>query len=93
MGDYREALKAPRIEHNHQESFVQACMGNGTTESPFSVGGELTQVLNLGMIAEYLNVELKFDPVKKRFVGNDEANALLAGPPPRREWAGHYRVV
>ena len=93
MGEFREAMKAPRIEHTHQESFVQACLGNGTTESPFSVGGALTQVLNLGMIAEYLNVELEFDPKSKRFVGNDEANALLAGPDPRPEWAGHYRIV
>ena len=93
MGDHRTALKAPRIPHSHQESFVQACMGNGTTESPFSVGGELTQVLNIGMIAEYLNVELNFDPATKRFVGNEAANALLRGPAPRAEWAGHYQIV
>ncbi len=93
MGDFRDSMKAPRIALNHQESFVQACMGNGTTESPFKVGGALTQVLNLGMIAEYLNVELTFDPATKRFVGNDQANALLAGAPPRPEWAGHYRIV
>ena len=68
-------------------------MGNGTTESPFSVGGELTQVLNIGMIAEYLNVELNFDPATKRFVGNEAANALLRGPAPRGEWAGHYQIV
>lgn len=93
MADHRAAMKAPSVQMTHQESFVQACMGNGTTESPFSVGGELTQVLNLGVVAEYLNEELRFDPKKKRFIGNDAANALLAGPPPRAEWAGHYRIV
>ena len=93
MADHRAAMKAPAVKGTHQESFVQACMGNGTTESPFSVGGELTQVLNLGVIAEYLNEELRFDPRKKRFKGNAAANALLAGPPPRAEWAGHYEIV
>lgn len=83
--------KGPKFDH--MESFVQACMGNGTTDSPFSVGGALTQVLTLGVIAEYLNVKLQFDPKTKRFVGNDEANALLAGPAPRKEWAGHYKLA
>jgi len=57
------------------------------------VGGALTQVLNLGMIAEYLNVDLKFDPAKKRFVGNDEANFLLQGAKPRSEWAHYYKLA
>ena len=93
MGDHREALKAPGVNQTHQESFVQASLGNGTTESPFSVGGELTQVLQLGVIAEYLNEELNFDPATKQFIGNDAATALLSGPAPRAEWAGHYRIV
>ena len=85
------SLHAPKL--NHFQSFVQACMGNGTTESPFSIAGELTQVLNLGTIAEYLNVELQFDPKTKRFIGNDEANARLAGPAPRAEWADCYKLA
>jgi hypothetical protein len=75
------------------ESFVQACLGNDKTESPFSVGGALTQVLNLGMIAEFLNVDLQFDPKTKRFIGNEKANALLSGPAPRKEWAEHYKLA
>ena len=68
-------------------------MGNGRTESPFSVAGALTQVLNLGMIAEYLNMDLAFDRKTKKFVGNEVANALLSGPAPRKEWAGHYKLA
>lgn len=93
MGDHRDVMKAPKTDHDHMESFAQACMGNGHTESPFSVGGELTQVLNLGMIAEYLNEDLRFHPKKKRFIRNDEANALLDGPKPRAEWAHYYNIV
>lgn len=91
--DFKEALDPTGPKFDHAESFVQACMGNGNTESPFSVGGALTQVLTLGVIAEYLNVDLQFDPKTKRFMGNDEANALLAGAPPRKEWEGHYKLA
>jgi len=56
-----EAIKAPKPDYTHGTSFIHACLGNTKTTSPFSVAGELTQVLNLGMIAEFLNVELQFD--------------------------------
>lgn len=91
--DLKAALDTKGPKFDHMESFVQACLENGSTDSPFSVGGTLTQVLNLGMIAEYLNVDLQFDSKTKKFVGNDEANALLSGPAPRKEWAGHYKIV
>jgi hypothetical protein len=81
------------LERNHFNSFINACMGEGKTESPFSVSGLLTQVLNLGTIAEYLNVDLQFDPATKRFIGNEEANTRLAGPPPRAEWAECYKLA
>ena len=88
-----DAVKAPKPEYPHGTSFIQACMGKTSTTSPFSVGGALTQVLNLGMIAEYLNVDLKFDPANNRFVGNDEANFLLHGAKPRSEWAHYYKLA
>jgi len=93
MVEFKEAMALHPTKYSHQESFIQACLGNGTTESPFSVSGVLTQVLNLGTIAEYLNVDLQFDPATKRFVGNEEANARLAGPAPRAEWADCYKLA
>jgi hypothetical protein len=90
---FKDAMALRPPKHNHFESFIHACMGEGSTESPFSVSGLLTQVLNLGTIAEYLNVDLRFDPTAKRFIGNDEANARLAGPPPRAEWADCYKAA
>lgn len=95
MLEFKDAMALHKPKFNHFESFVQACLGNGSTESPFSISGELTQVLNLGMIAEYLNVDLTFDPKAKRFTGNghDTANALLAGAPPRAEWADCYKLA
>jgi predicted dehydrogenase len=93
MLKHMDTIKAPKPAYTHGTSFVQACLGNTRTTSPFSVAGELTQVLNLGMIAELLNVALQFDPAKKQFVGNDEANLLLRGAEPRAEWAHYYRIA
>lgn len=93
MVEFKDAMALRPLKLNHFQSFIQACQGNGRTESPFSVGGALTQVLNLGTIAEYLNVDLAFDPKTKRFIGNEAANARLAGPPPRAEWADCYKLA
>ena len=93
MVEFKDAMALHPPKYNHFQSFIQACMGNGSTESPFSVGGALTQVLNLGTIAEYLNVDLQFDPKTKRFINNDAANARLSGPAPRAEWADCYKLA
>jgi predicted dehydrogenase len=91
MLDYRAAFKAPRSTQSHQEGFIQACMGNGKTSSPFSVSGELTQVLMLGVIAQYLNESFSFDPTKKKITDNRKANELLRSPTPRKGWEEYYR--
>ena len=94
MLEHRNAVKPPKRTLGHGDSFIHACMGENTTMSPFSIAGPLTQVLNLGMIAEYLNVNLKFDPKTKQFIGNDEANALLkGGVEPRADWAHYYKLA
>lgn len=94
MLEHRDAVKPPKRTLGHGDSFIHACMGENTTMSPFSIAGPLTQVLNLGMIAEYLNVNLKFDPKTKQFIGNDEANALLkGGVEPRADWAHYYKLA
>jgi len=90
---YRKDLKVEGPEFNHMQSFTQACMGNGTTQSPFSKSGELTQVLLLGVVCQYLNEDLEFDPGTKRFKNNDRANELLDGPPAREGWKDFYQAV
>ena len=92
MKDFGDDMKAKRPTFDHQESFVQACMGNDRTSSPFSVSGELTQVLLLGVICQYLNQNLEFDPKTKKFKGNAIANAMLHGQPPRKGWEDYYRI-
>ena len=77
---------------DHAVNFVRGCQGTEQTRSPFSVSGPLTQVFILGIIAQRLGGKLRFDTATRPFVGNAEANALLAGPPPRKGWEGYYRV-
>ena len=78
----KKTLRAyPRGKPSHHRSFLLAVKGEDRTTSPFSVGGPLSQVLSLGVIAQRLRApELKFDAKAKRFIGNDAANALLEAP-------------
>ena len=93
MMDYKRALKAPSGGLDHMQSFIQSCMGNGKTTSPFSVGGPLTKLLMLGVIAQYLNEGFNFDRDTERITNNQTANALLEGPKPRKGWERYYAEV
>ena len=46
----------------------------------------------LGVIAQRLGGTLPFDRETKQFVGNDVANAMLDGPPPRKGWEEFYTM-
>lgn len=90
--DMRRSL--PRFQQknsNHYANFLLACKGEENTRSPFSVGGELTQVFNLGVIAQRLGSELKFDRKTKRITNNTTAQALL-DPEPRKGWESFYKL-
>ena len=93
MLEFGEDMKAPKVELSHQEAFVQACLGNGKTESPFSASAALTKVLLLGVICQYLKQDLEFDPATERFKGNTAANDYLEGPKPRKGWEGFYQAI
>ena len=79
---------------DHYKNFLLAVMGREESRSPFFVTAPLSEVFCLGCIAQRLNRGLKFDPAKKQFVGDDEANALLKGSKdtPRKGWEEFYRV-
>jgi predicted dehydrogenase len=89
------AASLPKITggfSDHAVNFVRGCQGREETRSPFHVAGPLTQVFLLGVISQRLGGKLKFDTVKREFVGSADANAMLVGPPPRNGWEGYYRV-
>ena len=90
--DVREML--PRISgknSNHYANFLLACKGEEASRSPFRVSGELTQVFNLGVIAQRLGGSLSFNPKTRKIVGNRTANALL-DPAPRKGWEEYYSM-
>ena len=90
----RDAKDVPAYEapvENHWANFLRAVRGETAVNSPFRVAGPLSQVFTLGCIAQRLNRTLAFDPATRRFVGDDEANALLA-PPVRKGWESYYTI-
>jgi predicted dehydrogenase len=90
--DMRRSLPTfPQKNSNHYENFLLACKGEEKTRSPFQVSAPLAQVFNLGVIAQRLGGELAFDRKKKKFKGNNLANAML-DPEPRRGWEEYYKL-
>ena len=89
--EQEQALEVHNPRLDHAASFTAACMGEDQTRSPFRIGGDLTKTQMLGVICQRLNEELRFDRETERFVGNDRANALLDGPPPRSGWEEFYK--
>lgn len=84
--------KVESVRENHGQSFVKACMGEGKTWSPFRISGELTQVLALGCVAQYYNVDLDIDPATKTITNHKAANARLSIPP-RKGWEEFYKMA
>lgn len=83
----------PRIKggfSDHFQNFVLACLGREEPKSPFHLAGPLSQVFNLGVIAQRLGGRLEFDPVAKRFINNAKANELLTMEPPRAGWENYF---
>jgi hypothetical protein len=77
----------------HHKNWILAVKGEEKTRSTFQVSGPLSQVFCLGVIAQRLGGELDFDPKTKQITKNKVANALLAGPPPRKGWEQYYKMV
>lgn len=84
--------QVPKSPSNHFKNFLLACKGTEKTRSPFSIAGPLSQVFSLGVLAQQLNAQLKFDRKTKKITNNKLANSLLAGPPPRKGWEQYYKI-
>lgn len=84
--------EVPKSSSNHFANFLLACKGEEETRSPFSVGGPLSQVFTLGVLAQRLNAKLAFDRETKQITNNPLANMLLTGAPPRKGWEEFYTL-
>lgn len=89
------AATVPKVtgkNSNHYTNFLLAAKGEEETRSPFSIAGPLSQVLCLGVMAQRLGGTLKFDRASRRVTNNKQADALLAGYPPRKGWEQFYKL-
>jgi hypothetical protein len=65
---------------DHQRNFLDCVKSREEPAAPVEVGHRSATVCHLGNIALRLKKELEWDPAAERFVGSDEANALLHRP-------------
>lgn len=84
--------EVPKSPSNHFANFLKACKGQEKTRSPFEIAGPLSQVFNLGVLAQQLNTKLLFDRDKKQITNNKLANQLLTGIAPRKGWEQYYKM-
>jgi predicted dehydrogenase len=90
--DMRKSLpRFPQKNSNHYKNFLLACKGEEEARSPFSVSGPLTQVFNLGVLAQRFGGSLQFDRTNMRITNNEFAQALL-DPSPRKGWDEFYTL-
>jgi hypothetical protein len=61
----------------HHEEWVHACLGEGTTASPFSYAGPLTESNHLGNVAYRVGKKITWDPVNMKCVGCSTADPFI----------------
>lgn len=84
--------EVPVSPSNHYANFLKAVKGEEKTRSPFEIAGPLSQVFNLGVLAQQLNTKIVFDREKKQITNNKLANQMLVGAPPRKGWEQYYKM-
>ena len=67
--------------------FIDAVKTNRKTLEPIEVGHRTISISQIGLIACQIGETLRWDPEKELFEGNNAANALLAAPLARKQWA------
>ncbi len=65
---------------NHYRNFIDCIKTGREVAAPAEVGHRSATVCHLGNIAMQLQRRLEWDPVAERFVGDEQANRLLARP-------------
>ncbi|MCT4644837.1 MAG: Gfo/Idh/MocA family oxidoreductase, partial [Carboxylicivirga sp.] len=78
--------EVPQSTSNHFANFLKGCKGEEKCRSNFDVAAPLSQVFNLGVIAQQMNAKIKFNAKRKEITNHKLANQLLVGAPPRKGW-------
>jgi predicted dehydrogenase len=70
----------------HHEQWVQACLGDGETASPFSYAGPLTEANHLGNVAFRVGEKITWDAKAMKCVGCPQADPFIQRQP-RSGWS------
>ncbi len=70
---------------NHQRNWVECLRSRKQPICPAEVGHRSASICHLANLGYQLGSNLKWDPAKEQFIGNDEANRLVL-PPYRDPW-------
>lgn len=65
---------------NHYRNFIDAIQTGRQPAAPAEIGHRSATVCHLGNIAMLLKRKLRWDPNRERFIGDDQANRMLARP-------------
>ena len=84
--------EVPKSPSNHAANFLNSCKGLEKCRSSFDIAGPLSQVFNLGVLAQQLDAKLVFDRDTKKITNNKLANEMLVGIPPRKGWEQFYKL-
>jgi hypothetical protein len=75
---YRDYQLPVLEEVNHYTSWVEACLGDGQTTSPFGYAGPLTEAVLLGVIAiRFPGERLRWDAAAGQITNHAAANGCL----------------
>jgi predicted dehydrogenase len=78
IDDYKQPPKTLPRSIGHHKEWIEACKGNGSTESNFGFSGPLTETCLLGNISVRMGGKLlNWDSEKFKITNNEEANQYL----------------
>ena len=100
LADYRKHLLLPEDDFKdfsrpkqfipdspgHHQEWVDACLGNGTTGSPFNYAGPLTEANHLGNVAYRVGKKITWDAKNMKCVDCPEADPFIRRKP-REGWS------
>jgi predicted dehydrogenase len=68
------------VSGNHHRNFIDCIRSRQATAAPVEAAHRAASCCHIGTIAAVLKRPLKFDPLAEKFLGDDEADRLLARP-------------
>ena len=79
LGQKREKGPARKMGGNHYANFIKAVKSRNTSDQngPVETAHLSSALAHLGNIAYRLGRQLQFDPVKEKFVGDEQANKMI----------------